>query len=108
MKRAYDPRLDGNYVVIRGLGERRKYWYAHMVHPSPFQRGDVVHVGQIVGRVGRTGNAGTVACHLHFEIHVDGRAGRPRALPAGLGPLQLTARRLPSTRCIGARSRTSM
>ena len=77
VKRAYDARLDGNYVVIRGLGERRKYWYAHMVHPSTFHRGDLVHVGQIVGRVGRTGNARTVGCHLHFEIHVSGRPVNP-------------------------------
>ena len=77
VNRAYDARLDGNYVVIRGLGERRKYWYAHMVHPSTFRRGDLVHVGQIVGRVGRTGNARTVGCHLHFEIHVNGRPVNP-------------------------------
>ncbi len=74
VKRAYDRRLDGNFIVIRGLGERRKYWYAHMLHPSRFHRGDLVHVGQIVGRVGRTGNARTVGCHLHFEVH---RRGRP-------------------------------
>jgi murein DD-endopeptidase MepM/ murein hydrolase activator NlpD len=73
VKRAYDPRLDGNYVVIRGLGERRKYWYAHLLHPSPFQRGDLVHVGQVVGHIGRTGNAGSTPCHLHFEIHRNGR-----------------------------------
>jgi murein DD-endopeptidase MepM/ murein hydrolase activator NlpD len=73
VKHAYDPRLDGNFIVIRGLGERRKYWYAHMVHPSAYQRGDFVHVGQIVGQVGRTGNARTVGCHLHFEIHLNGR-----------------------------------
>jgi peptidoglycan LD-endopeptidase LytH len=77
VKRAYDPRLDGNFIVIRGLGERRKYWYAHMVHPSSFQRGDEVHVGQIVGHIGRTGNAGSTPCHLHFEIHVGGRAVDP-------------------------------
>jgi hypothetical protein len=78
VKRAYDPRLDGNFVVIRGLGERRKYWYAHMVHPSPFQRGDLVHVGEIVGHIGRTGNAGSTPCHLHFEIHVNGRPVDPK------------------------------
>ena len=77
VKRAYDPRLDGNYVVIRGLGERRKYWYAHMIHPSSFQKGDLVHVGEIVGYLGKTGNARTVGCHLHFEIHVDGRPVNP-------------------------------
>jgi murein DD-endopeptidase MepM/ murein hydrolase activator NlpD len=78
VKRAYDQRLDGNYVVIRGLGERRKYWYAHMLHPSSFQRGELVHVGQIVGFVGKTGNARTVGCHLHFEIHVNGRPVNPK------------------------------
>jgi murein DD-endopeptidase MepM/ murein hydrolase activator NlpD len=77
VKRAYDPRLDGNFIVLRGLGERRKYWYAHMVHPSTFQKGDLVHVGQIVGSVGKTGNARTVGCHLHFEVHVRGRPVNP-------------------------------
>jgi murein DD-endopeptidase MepM/ murein hydrolase activator NlpD len=73
VKRAYDPRLDGNFIVIRGLGERRKYWYAHMIHPSRFEKGEIVHVGQIVGYVGKTGNARTVGCHLHFELHLNGR-----------------------------------
>jgi murein DD-endopeptidase MepM/ murein hydrolase activator NlpD len=77
VKRAYDARLDGNYVVIRGLGERRKYWYAHMRHPALFQKGDLVHVGQIIGFVGETGNARTVGCHLHFEVHVSGRPVNP-------------------------------
>jgi len=78
IRRHYDPRLDGNFVVIRGLGERRAYLYAHMVHPSPFHRGDEVHVGQIVGRIGRTGNAGSTPCHLHFEIHLRGRPIDPK------------------------------
>jgi murein DD-endopeptidase MepM/ murein hydrolase activator NlpD len=78
VKRAYDQRLDGNYIVLRGLGERRKYWYAHMVHPSTFQKGDLVHVGQTVGYVGKTGNARTVGCHLHFEIHAGGRPFDPK------------------------------
>lgn len=77
VKRAYDPRLDGNFIVLRGLGERRKYWYAHMDHPSTFHKGDLVHVGQIVGYVGKTGNARTVGCHLHFEVHVSGRPVNP-------------------------------
>lgn len=74
VKRAFDPRLDGNFVVIRGLGENRKYWYSHMVRPSPFQQGDRVNIGDIVGHIGRTGNAGGMPCHLHFELY---RKGRP-------------------------------
>jgi murein DD-endopeptidase MepM/ murein hydrolase activator NlpD len=77
VRRAYDPRLNGNHIIIRGLGERRKYWYSHMVRPSPFQRGDLVNVGQIVGHIGRTGNAGSTPCHLHFEIHRNGGAIDP-------------------------------
>ena len=48
-----------------------------MVHPSTFQKGDLVHVGQILGYVGKTGNARTVGCHLHFEVHVNGRPVNP-------------------------------
>jgi murein DD-endopeptidase MepM/ murein hydrolase activator NlpD len=73
IKRAFDPRLDGDFVVIRGIGERRKYQYSHMVRPSPFHQGDQVHPGDIVGHIGRTGNAGSTPCHLHFEIHLRGR-----------------------------------
>jgi murein DD-endopeptidase MepM/ murein hydrolase activator NlpD len=77
VKRGYDSRLDGNFVVIKGLGEPRQYLYAHMLHPSAFQRGDFVHVGKTVGHVGKTGNARTVGCHLHFEIHLRGRPINP-------------------------------
>jgi murein DD-endopeptidase MepM/ murein hydrolase activator NlpD len=74
VKRAFDPRLDGNFVVIRGLGENRKYQYSHMVRPSPFHQGDRVNIGDIVGHIGRTGNAASTPCHLHFELY---RKGRP-------------------------------
>jgi murein DD-endopeptidase MepM/ murein hydrolase activator NlpD len=74
VKRAFDPRLDGNFVVIRGLGEVRKYQYSHMARPSRFHQGQTVHVGDIVGHIGRSGNAASTPCHLHFEIH---RRGRP-------------------------------
>jgi murein DD-endopeptidase MepM/ murein hydrolase activator NlpD len=71
-RRAYDPVLYGNYVIIRGLLEGRDYWYAHLRSPSPLRRGDRVRTGQRIGRVGDTGNARSVGCHLHFEIHVGG------------------------------------
>ena len=77
-KRAFDSRLDGNFVVVKGLGENRSYLYAHMVRPSRFHKGDEVHVGQIVGHIGRTGNASSpgIPCHLHFEVHVGSAKGR--------------------------------
>ncbi len=69
----YDPVLYGNYLLIGGEGERRSYFYAHLPRPSPLRRGDGVLTGQSVGAVGDTGNARTVGCHLHFEIHVAGQ-----------------------------------
>jgi murein DD-endopeptidase MepM/ murein hydrolase activator NlpD len=73
VRNSFDPRLDGNFVVIRGLGERRSYLYAHMVRRSTFQRGDQVHLGDIVGHIGQTGNAAGTPCHLHFEVHLGKR-----------------------------------
>ena len=39
--------------------------------------------------VGKTGNARTVGCHLHFELRGRGRALRSAAPAAGLGPVLL-------------------
>jgi subtilisin family serine protease len=41
------------------------YGYMHMRARSPFQRGDKVTTGEVIGNVGDTGDA--TACHLHFE-----------------------------------------
>ena len=72
LRRGYDPVLYGNYVLIHGRGEHRSYFYAHLRRPSPLRRGETALTGQRVGAVGETGNAITVGCHLHFEIHVHG------------------------------------
>jgi murein DD-endopeptidase MepM/ murein hydrolase activator NlpD len=72
-RRGFDPTLYGNYVLIHGEGEHRSYFYAHLRRPAGVDRGERVFAGERVGVVGETGNARTVGCHLHFEIHVDGR-----------------------------------
>jgi murein DD-endopeptidase MepM/ murein hydrolase activator NlpD len=69
----YDPVLYGNNVLIHGAGETRSYFYAHLRRPAAVGRGDRVSTGERIGTVGATGNARTVGCHLHFEIHVRGR-----------------------------------
>lgn len=56
----------GNYLVIDGLGTGRDFAYMHLAKRSPLRVGAVVHTGQVVGYVGRTGDATT--CHLHFEL----------------------------------------
>lgn len=73
LRRGYDPVLYGNYLLIHGEGERRSYFYAHLIRPASVSSGDRVWAGERIGAVGKTGNARTVGCHLHFEIHVHGR-----------------------------------
>ncbi len=73
LSRGYDPVLYGNYLLIHGEGEQRSYFYAHLPRLAPVHRGERLWTGERVGSVGETGNARTVGCHLHFEIHVHGR-----------------------------------
>ncbi|HUB99194.1 MAG TPA: M23 family metallopeptidase [Solirubrobacterales bacterium] len=68
----YDPVLYGNYLLIHGEGEDRSYFYAHLPRPALVKQGEWVWEGERVGSVGETGNAISVGCHLHFEIHVHG------------------------------------
>jgi murein DD-endopeptidase MepM/ murein hydrolase activator NlpD len=77
LKRSYDPVLDGNFVVIHARGMGRNYLYAHLRRPAVVREGEFVRTGQRIGGVGKTGNARTVGCHLHFEMHVDGHPVDP-------------------------------
>jgi len=73
LKKAFDPELYGNYVVLKGEGERRTYKYAHLRSPAPVRRGRTVRAGRRIGTVGQTGNAAGTPCHLHIEIRTRGR-----------------------------------
>jgi murein DD-endopeptidase MepM/ murein hydrolase activator NlpD len=64
-QRAYHGRA-GNYLVIDGAGTTVDYVYAHLREPGRFDTGRRVLTGQMIGHVGRTGDA--TACHLHFEM----------------------------------------
>jgi hypothetical protein len=56
----------GNYVVV-SIGSGRYAFYAHMQPGSiRAKKGDRVRAGEIIGRLGNTGN--TDAAHLHFHI----------------------------------------
>ena len=65
----------GNYVVINGKGTIRDYAYLHLRRPAPVRRGERVTTGEIIGKVGDTGNAS--GCHLHFELWRGDWNGRP-------------------------------
>ncbi len=66
--RGYDPVLYGNWLVIDARGTTTDHRYAHLIAPTPLHTHEHVSTGQLVGRVGRTGNARTVGCMLHFEV----------------------------------------
>jgi murein DD-endopeptidase MepM/ murein hydrolase activator NlpD len=66
--KGFDPKLYGNFVVIDGEKTGADHMYAHMTSSSRFGDGARVHTGERIGSVGKTGNARTTPCHLHFEI----------------------------------------
>lgn len=69
----YRP-LAGNYLVVRG--EFGFALYAHLRQGSVApQEGDVVRTGEVLGRVGNSGNS--TMPHLHF--HLMDRADAPKA-----------------------------
>ena len=62
----------GNYVVVN-IGDGRYAYYAHLQKGSKgvlVQPGDQVSKGQVIGKLGNTGN--TDAPHLHFMV-IDGK-----------------------------------
>lgn len=58
--------LGGHTITIRD-DKGRTHYYAHMDGPALYRKGDVVKIGTMIGRVGRSGNAGSTA-HLHYGI----------------------------------------
>jgi D-alanyl-D-alanine carboxypeptidase len=59
----------GNFVII-DIGNRKYACYAHMIPGSiRVKKGDVVKEGQVLGRVGNSGNSDLP--HLHFQVVTD-------------------------------------
>ncbi len=56
-----------------------------MTSPSRVGTGERVRTGEVVGDIGRTGNAASTPCHLHIEIRVGGEPVDPEPLPEGVG-----------------------
>jgi len=63
----------GKFVELLHWDNSRSL-YAHLSEIS-VKKGQVVSRGQVIGRVGKTGNAGhrLIKPHLHFEIIMDGK-----------------------------------
>lgn len=64
VKTAYD-RYYGRVVVVRGNGY--DIWYGHLSSIA-VQKGDVLHPGNAIGRVGTSGHV--TGPHLHIEVRV--------------------------------------
>jgi murein DD-endopeptidase MepM/ murein hydrolase activator NlpD len=77
-RNVYDPVLYGNLLIVHGRKSHRDYWYAHLRRRPRLRSGDTVRTGERIGRVGATGNARSVGCHLHFEIRSRGRPIDPK------------------------------
>jgi murein DD-endopeptidase MepM/ murein hydrolase activator NlpD len=60
------------YRTILTLDDGTELWYCHQSSIS-VNVGQKVTTGDVIGRVGATGNV--TGPHLHFEVHTDGQAG---------------------------------
>ena len=60
----------GITIYIRSDDRLWSYYYAHLQSYAPgLREGQRVERGQVIGRVGSTGNASPTGPHLHFAIH---------------------------------------
>jgi murein DD-endopeptidase MepM/ murein hydrolase activator NlpD len=84
----------GITVYVRSPDQRWTYYYAHLQSYAPgLAEGQRVRRGQLIGRVGHTGNAAAAGPHLHFAINrmepgerwLQGRPINPYPLLAGSG-----------------------
>ncbi len=59
----------GNYVIV-DIGNKKYACYAHMVNGSVrVKKGDTIREGQVLGRMGNSGNSDIP--HLHFQVVTD-------------------------------------
>ena len=60
----------GISVYVRSPDQRWSYYYAHLQGYAPgLAEGQQVKRGQVLGRVGHTGNANPAGPHLHFAVN---------------------------------------
>lgn len=60
----------GITAYVRSPDQRWSYYYAHLQGYAPgLAEGQKVRRGQVIGRVGHSGNASPDGPHLHFAVH---------------------------------------
>lgn len=81
----------GITAYIRSPDKRWTYYYAHLQGYAPgLAEGQKVKRGQVIGRVGHTGNADAAGPHLHFAIN-QMRAGEKWYQGSPINPYPLLA-----------------
>ncbi len=81
-------KADGNCVIL-DLGGHRYALYAHMQPGSiKVRSGEKVHLGQVIGLVGDTGNS--VVPHLHFQVTDGPSSLSSNGLPYEISEFQVT------------------
>jgi murein DD-endopeptidase MepM/ murein hydrolase activator NlpD len=81
----------GITAYIRSPDQRWSYYYAHLQGYAPgLAEGQKVKRGQVIGRVGHTGNADAAGPHLHFAIN-QMRAGEKWHQGSPINPYPLLA-----------------
>jgi peptidoglycan LD-endopeptidase LytH len=70
VEKLFDSGGGGITAYVRSPDSRWTYYYAHLQGYAPgLAEGQRVKRGQVIGRVGHTGNANAVGPHLHFAIN---------------------------------------
>ena len=81
-------KADGNCVIL-DLGAHRYALYAHMQPGSiKVRSGEKVHLGQVIGLVGDTGNS--IVPHLHFQVTNGPSSLSSNGLPYEISEFQVT------------------
>ena len=71
-------RLGGKVIGIQGPGAW--HYYAHLNKFASVRLYERVKEGQVIGYVGKTGNAKTTPAHLHYGVYLAGGAVNPYPL----------------------------
>ncbi len=81
---------DGNSIIL-DLGEKRYALYAHLQPGSiKVHRGEKVHLGQVLGLVGDSGNS--IVPHLHFQVTDGPSSLASNGLPYEISDFELTGK----------------
>jgi len=73
--RVRETEVGGRVIWLRNKSNGDALYYAHL-EQQDVEEGQEVSPGDVIGRVGNTGNARTTPPHLHFGVYVRGSGAR--------------------------------